>query len=149
MIRVVLDSNVLVAAALWENGSPARVLDHILADEKFALVLSDFILDETRHVLLRPKLTKYFTKIPDREAFVAEFIGRLDRFRVPVHEESVVDMIPNDPSDNRVLACALDGAAHILVTGNDHHFGQLGIWEGIDILTPRAFLEKYLNASFQ
>ncbi|MBI3120166.1 MAG: putative toxin-antitoxin system toxin component, PIN family, partial [Candidatus Kerfeldbacteria bacterium] len=59
MIRVVLDSNVLVAAALWESGPPARVLDRILADDQFVLILSDFILEETKRVLLRPKLAKY------------------------------------------------------------------------------------------
>ena len=48
-------------------------------------------------------------------------------------------MIADDPDDNAVLACAKEGDAAYIVTG-DAHLLRLGTYEGITILTPVQFL---------
>lgn len=52
----------------------------------------------------------------------------------------VLDVIPDDPDDNRVLECALAGHADIVVSG-DHHLRNLGSYADIPIITVRQFLE--------
>jgi uncharacterized protein len=49
-------------------------------------------------------------------------------------------VIQDDPADNRYLECAVEGEADFLVTG-DRLLLNLGEYQGITILTPRAFLE--------
>ena len=41
-----------------------------------------------------------------------------------------------DQTDNRILECALEAVADVLVTGNLKHIRPLAFFEGIDILTP-------------
>ncbi|MBI4705361.1 MAG: putative toxin-antitoxin system toxin component, PIN family [Deltaproteobacteria bacterium] len=142
MIRVVLDTNVLVSAAIRRLGPPGQAFDLVVYDERFRLVLSDLILAEARRVLGTARLARYFAGVPDPTAFVEEYIGRLDRLRIPVVVTSVVEVVADDPPDNHILACALDGRARYLVTGNRRHFGALGEWRGIQIVDPAQFLAE-------
>jgi predicted nucleic acid-binding protein len=51
-----------------------------------------------------------------------------------------LDAVPGDPDDNRVLECALAGAADFIVSG-DKHLLRLGSHAGIAIITVRQFLQ--------
>jgi len=53
-----------------------------------------------------------------------------------------LDVLTRDPSDNIYLACAVEAKANYLITGNSEHFEEAGnIYMGVNIITPRAFLE--------
>jgi predicted nucleic acid-binding protein len=52
---------------------------------------------------------------------------------------TTVGLIKDDPTDNMFLACALDGQADYVVSG-DHHLLSLGSLQGIGIVSPRDFL---------
>jgi predicted nucleic acid-binding protein len=54
-----------------------------------------------------------------------------------------ITVIEQDETDNRILECALEAGADVLVTGNLKHIRPLAFFEGIDILTPREFLTNY------
>lgn len=140
MIRVVLDSNILVSAALWEESPPAQVLDLVRHDHRFQLTLSDHILNEVRRILLSRKLSRFFGVGIERNAFVEEYVGRLRASSIMVRVSSVVRVIHEDPPDNMVLACALDGSAQFLITGNERHLNKLVTWHGIRILKAADFL---------
>jgi hypothetical protein len=49
-------------------------------------------------------------------------------------------IIQEDPPDNRYLECAVEGAAAYIVSG-DRLLLSLGIYQGIQIVSPRVFLE--------
>jgi predicted nucleic acid-binding protein len=49
-------------------------------------------------------------------------------------------IIQEDPADNRYLECAVEGAAAYLVSG-DRLLLSLGTYQGIQIVSPRVFLE--------
>ncbi|MBX6379036.1 MAG: DNA-binding protein, partial [Clostridia bacterium] len=49
-----------------------------------------------------------------------------------------LDIIQEDPVDNRVLEAALSGGAGAIISG-DHHLLRLGRYAGIDIVTAQAF----------
>jgi uncharacterized protein len=54
-----------------------------------------------------------------------------------------VEVVKEDPDDNRILECALAAGADIIVSGDGHLLG-LTAYEGIAILTPREFLRTLL-----
>lgn len=49
--------------------------------------------------------------------------------------------VPDDPDDEIVLACAMEGQADLIVTG-DQHLLALGTFRGIPIVTVRSLLER-------
>jgi len=51
-----------------------------------------------------------------------------------------LDVVADDPDDNRVLECAVAGRADCIVSG-DRHLLRLGAFEGTPILTVRQFME--------
>ena len=62
MLRVVLDTNILVSASLTPEGIPATILDLGLLSE-FVIVISPAVLDEYRDVLARPKFDRAGARI--------------------------------------------------------------------------------------
>jgi predicted nucleic acid-binding protein len=55
-------------------------------------------------------------------------------------ETDVAGSVPDVPKDEMFLACALDGQADVIVSG-DHHLLDLGSYREIPIMTARQFLE--------
>ena len=55
-----------------------------------------------------------------------------------------LDILKDDPDDNMVLACAAEGMATYLVTGNIKHF-PFADYKGIKVVTPREFLSFLEN----
>jgi uncharacterized protein len=58
------------------------------------------------------------------------------------------DPVCEDPDDDKFLACALAGKSKAIVSG-DKHLLKVSGYEGIEILRPRDFLEKYFVHSLQ
>jgi hypothetical protein len=52
-----------------------------------------------------------------------------------------VNAVPSDPDDNIVIACALEGRADFVVTG-DRHLLSMKHYRGISIVSPRQFLNR-------
>jgi predicted nucleic acid-binding protein len=49
-----------------------------------------------------------------------------------------------DPDDDKFIACALASNAKIICSG-DRHLLDVNGYQGIEIIKPRAFTEKYLR----
>jgi putative PIN family toxin of toxin-antitoxin system len=129
-MRVVADTNVLISAFLF-GGLPRAFLNLGLGGA-FSLVTSGPLLDE-----LDEKLRGKF-KVPDARAVA--FLSRLKTRAHIVHPSFVLTAIVEDPDDNRVLECAVEGNARFVVSG-DRHLLRLGSHAGIAVLTMRQFLE--------
>ena len=56
-----------------------------------------------------------------------------------VNPQLTLDVIREDPPDNRILECAVEGRAHLIVSG-DRHLRRLKIYQGIPIVRPTDFL---------
>ena len=136
MIKAVFDANVFVSAILSSKGHPARVLNKWKAGS-FDLVMSLAILEEIERVILYPKIKK---RLNWSDLEMDEFLLGLARFAIMVSKEPPVDVVKEDPSDNKYLACAHRGQADFIVTG-DQHLLKLQNYEGIKIVTPKGFLE--------
>jgi putative PIN family toxin of toxin-antitoxin system len=136
MIRALLDTNVLVSAAIKPQGKPAQILQ--LAAARYELLCTEFILNELADVLARPHLQKKYRDLvaPGRREQFAGLVRSLAEVIAVSSELRVVA----DADDNAVLAGALDGRADYLVSG-DPHLLQHGVYRRCQIVTPDAFLQ--------
>src|SRR5579875_2140073 len=128
MIRVVADTNVYVSALMF-GGLPGTFLDLALVGS-FVLVASAALLDE-----LDEKLRFKFGVSPEDAATIR---AKLESVARMVKPGLVVDVVQDDPDDNRVLECACAGEADYIVSGDRHLLG-LAAYEGIPIITVRQF----------
>src|SRR4051794_34300876 len=115
MIGSVLDTNVLVSALIAGLGKPAQIISYAYA-HKYQLILSEDILSETRAVLHRRHIQKRFHP---STAAIEEYLDRLRSISQMVVVGEVENVIAQDPPDNLILACASEGGAAYLVSGND------------------------------
>ncbi len=138
MLRAVLDTNVFVSALLSRRG-PAAQIFNAWRQRKFLLIISPFLLQEIERVLRYPKIQQKYG-ISDQEIQI--LLELLRRDAIVVSGNLVVqNVIPDDPEDEHVLACALEGRADCIVSG-DAHLLRLKTFQGIPILPLKAFLEK-------
>ena len=137
MLRIVIDTNVIVSSLISKKGAPATLLDAWIG-QQFDVVMSDAILDEVEQVLLEPHLKGKFNITDER---VARLLHTFREDAILVSGEADVHgEVPGDPSDEKFLAAALEGGADVVVSG-DQDLLTLRTWRGIAILTPRQFLD--------
>ncbi len=134
MISIVLDANVFVSALIKPQGKPAQILSHTT---EFELVSSEEILEEARDALHRRHIQR---KYDLNEEMITGFINRHRNGARMVIVQNIENLIPQDPPDNIVLACAVEGKADYLVSGNLHLL-DLKQHRGVKIVTPAQFLE--------
>lgn len=140
MTRIVIDTNILVSAILTPKGNPAKILKLILQG-KLNLIISPAILEETRQVFNYPKLVKLMKKNKITRKEVYDFLGKMSKVAVITPGKLEIDAIPDDPADNKILACAVEGKADYIISG-DQHLINLKSYGKIKILTPSQYLEN-------
>jgi uncharacterized protein len=131
MIRVVIDTNVVVSAHLKEKGLEAAVFQLALADF-FEWFISEAILAEYELVLRRAK----FSLSPGLIDNSLEAIRAAATMVTPTREVAA----SLDPDDNKFLECAEAANTDYLVTGNKRHFPAW--WESTRVLSAREFIER-------
>lgn len=136
VLRAVLDANVFVSAAVRPEGPPGRIIERFLRTGAFALVLSEAIVEEVLRALEYPKVRRYVRHDLDPALWFEDLIVLADL--VPASTQ--VSDVSKDPDDDKYLAAAVDGRATFVVTGDPHRLA-VGQYEGIDIVSPRAFLD--------
>jgi putative PIN family toxin of toxin-antitoxin system len=142
MLRVVLDTNQFVSSVLVRQGLPAQVLDAWRRRE-FLLITSPLIIAEIRSTLGYPRIRR---KYPLTDEDVERLVTLLKRDALVVPGETdATGAVPADPTDEMVLACAVEGQADWIVSG-DRHLLDLGEYQGIPIVTAREFLERLKTA---
>jgi putative PIN family toxin of toxin-antitoxin system len=94
----------------------------------------------TSHALLDELDEKLRGKFAVPEARAQAFRTLLQHEATVTHPSFVLNAVPGDEDDNRVLECAVAGEANFIVSG-DKHLLRLGSHAGIAILTVRQFLQ--------
>ncbi len=134
MIRAVLDTNVLVSALIAPAGKPAQIVRQF---ERFEPVTSEEILTELERVLHYPRLQRRYKLA---EETVEAYVELLRAAHTVVEVLSSVTIVHDDPDDDKFIACALEGEASHIVSG-DLHLRSIGQYQSIQIVTPAQFLE--------
>lgn len=129
-LRVVFDTNVYVSAFTHPRGTPFRIWRYAL-ERRCVLLVSPLIIAEIAGVL--------------RETFDWDEAAIVRRLKVLAKIAEVVvprvrlQVVAADPDDDRILECAVDGAADLIVSG-DRHLTRLESCQGIGIVRPVDFL---------
>lgn len=138
MKKAVLDSSALVSAFFTPGGTPASLLAHARRGA-FLLVSSVEILDEVTGVLMRPKHQERYSYTLEE---VVRYRRRLTALSMLATDLPSLKAVPLDPKDDMIVATAVAARAEYLVTGDRRHLIVLEHYEGIRILSPRAFLAE-------
>jgi uncharacterized protein len=138
MLRVVIDTNVIVSGILSRTGAPAELLN-AWRERRFLLLSSPAIVAEVNAVLHYPHLQKKY-HLSDEEINLTITLLEHDALLVS-GDADVAGSVPADPKDEMFLACALGGQADVIVTG-DHHLLDLGVFRDIPIINARQFLDQ-------
>lgn len=134
MIRIVLDTNVIVSALVF-GGVPRGVLELAEAGQ-CQLFYSEPIQTEVRRVLTE--------KFDWPRAMVDEVLPVIWSMGNLVAPRVTLKAVAADPDDNRILECAVAARAQVVVSG-DRHLLDLRDYKSISILTPRQFLELFFT----
>jgi putative PIN family toxin of toxin-antitoxin system len=138
----VLDANQFVSAVLVPVGRPAQILQAWRGGQ-FELVLSPSILTEVRRVLLYPRLQRQHGW---DEAQIDDFLTAIASAATLTPGTYPAQVVADDPTDDKYIACALEVGAQYIVSG-DEHLTQLGRYQGMEIVTPAVFIESVLSSA--
>ena len=131
--RIVADTNLLVSRLLLPQSLPAQAVRK--AVDEGQLLVSDATLGELADVLSRAKFDPYVS-LEDRQDFIRVLNRVAERIIVTAPIKAC-----RDPKDDKFLEVALNGEANLILTG-DRDLLTLHPFRGVDILSPREYLER-------
>ncbi len=134
-MKVVVDTNVLMSGIFFSS-PPARILK-AWRDDELQLVVCPEIIDEYNRVA---------------EALAQEYAGLDVSFVLPLIATKSVEVqavpfhsqVCEDPDDDKFIACALCSDTRTIISG-DKHLLKLTGFRGLEIVTPRKFVDTYLK----
>lgn len=129
---VVFDTNVLLSGIVF-RGVPYQCLE-LARLHNIEAVTCQEILDELQRILG----TKF--KFSNEQA--TEAIVDIISFSQIVNITNGLHVIAFDPDDDKVIECAVVGAATHIVTGDRRHILPIGTYQGISIMSPQDFLRS-------
>ncbi|HLD05237.1 MAG TPA: putative toxin-antitoxin system toxin component, PIN family [Candidatus Nanoarchaeia archaeon] len=133
MIRVVLDTNVLLSGTFW-TGASYRILEWV-DKGKIVLILSDSIFEEYNRIVRSDEILDKKAYNPER----VESIIKLLQKALFVQPEEKLKVVKEDPDDDKFLEAAIAGRADFIIS-RDNHLLKLQRYKKIKILTPDEFL---------
>jgi len=133
MIKVVLDTSILISALGWKKGNPRKIFEGCLSS-KYQLIESIDLIKEFLEVFQRDKFS--FIAKEDKQ----EFITNLLKICYLIDPKTKINIIKEDTDDNIVLECAFEGKVNYIISG-DPHLLKLKEFKGIKIVKPKEFLD--------
>ncbi|MFN5749052.1 MAG: putative toxin-antitoxin system toxin component, PIN family [Pseudanabaena sp.] len=130
-IRIVLDSNVILSAALFKGSTPRQALDK--ASITGQILMSNEIIEELTDIFNRPKFDRYSSKQLRNEF--------LNAFLAIVENVQIVEKIAacRDRKDDKFLELAVNGKANYIITG-DQDLLVLNPFQDIEIISVSDYL---------
>lgn len=128
---IVCDTNVLISAALFPNSPPDEIIQ-LVREGSIEMAISPEILSEFKRVL------KGKFSMPKEE--IKEITESIEEIAAIVKPTKRINLIKQDPTDNKILECALKAKADYIISGDTKHLQPIKEFEGISILSPAKFL---------
>ena len=135
-LKLVIDTNILISAALSLQGAPAKLVQSALAQHR--LVFSQATFDELRTRIYRPKFDRYIS-LEDRERLLRDFSA----CAIWV-DSGEPGQYCRDRDDDHFIEAALKAQAHCLVSG-DKDLLQAPEVLGLRILSVHQALDLLAN----
>ena len=139
-MRIVLDTNVLIAAAL-KGGFSEEIVQTATNHNLAVLICSEEILKELKGKLI----SKFHWLEIDAPSFANEIRKKCEMVQIL----ETIDVIKNDPDDNKILECANAGNADLIVSA-DQDLIKLKKFRKIGIVHPKTLawtFPKYFKKS--
>lgn len=134
LATIVIDTNVLISAGLLPESKTAQVL--ALAVEHFVIAQNQETWDELKTRIARPKFDRYFGESGRLQHLVK--IAQSSQF----FEVSAEVTVSRDATDDKFIGLAAYAGASIVISG-DLDLKTVQTYEGIEILSPAQFFERY------
>lgn len=134
-MQVVLDTNVLVSGIFF-SGPPAGILK-AWRNGEVQFALSPEIIEEYTRVA-----GTLSDRFPDIE--ISPILTLIIANSDVIQPSPFSNQVCEDPDDDKFLACALASESSTIISG-DKHLLKLSGYQGITVITPRAFVEQYLG----
>jgi len=135
-VHLVLDTNTVISGLLW-HGTPGKLIEAAQA-KSISLYTSAPLLAELHGVLTRRKFAR---QLEARALNIAQVFDGYAALATIVTPAIIAPAVPNDLTDDAVLACALAAQAELIVSG-DAHLLNLGAYQGIPIVTAARTLRN-------
>jgi putative PIN family toxin of toxin-antitoxin system len=136
-LRAVIDTNLFISGLFGKDSLSAKLQD-LWINQEFELVTSIEIIKEVSRVLRYPRIKKRFHP---KDETLKRFFRLVFRKAVITKDIYKTDRIADDPSDNKFLACALEGRADYIVS-RDRHLRNLKQFHGIKIIDASSFVKR-------
>lgn len=130
-VKLVLDTNTLISAWIW-MGNEALLVEKI-EEGLFIGYISPEILQELNRVLHYPKFKLSEEDINTACSYYALLLKT-------IKPQKSVQIINDDPDDNKFIDCALEAGADFIISG-DTHLLDIGNYEGIRIIHTKDILD--------
>lgn len=137
MLKVVIDTNVFISGILTEGGNPSLVIKIWKMSHKYQLFITEDIIQEILRVLKRLNV------IVD---IITDWNEALRKNAIFVKSVRKIEIIKEDPHDNKFLECAVEAAADYIISG-DRHLYEISEFEGIKIVNAKEFLNILARSS--
>jgi putative PIN family toxin of toxin-antitoxin system len=138
-MRVVLDTNVIVSGVFW-TGLPVVVLNAAIIGQ-FEAFTSEELLYELEDVVSRRKFNGRTIQVPALAN--RPIVSGIREFFQVLPGATSSRIVPNDPDDDAVIACAVAARADYIISG-DAHLLSVGAYQGIPICTVEHFVSDVL-----
>lgn len=136
-LRAVVDTNLFISG-LFGKDTLSATLQDLWINRRFELAASIEILREVSRVLQYPRIKERFHP---RDEDTRRFFRLIFRKAIITKDLYLVDRITDDPSDNMLLACAMEANADFIIS-RDPHLRNLKQFQGIKIIDVKEFVER-------
>lgn len=131
MLKVVIDTNVFISGVLTTGGNPSVLIKAWKRTRKYQLFVTEEIIQEVLRVMIRLNVNA---------DIIVDWDKTIRKNAIQVVPTRKIEVIEEDPTDNKFLECAVESNADYIVTG-DKHLKKLSEFEGIKIVDVREFLD--------
>ena len=132
MISIVADTNIFISGIFWEGNFSSQVID-LWRDGKIELICSLPIIEELVRNLKGFKIEMDEKSVKKWEKIILENA-------ILVEPSEKLDIVKEDPEDNKFLEAAILGNAAYIIT-QDKHLLKLKEFQGVKIVKPEEFLK--------
>jgi len=139
-IKVVLDTNVLTSAFLWQKD--AKEIFNLAKENKIQICVTKEILNEFYRVLNYSKFSSRLKLIGKNPGEIINEFLEIVKFYPSKKFKTII--IKEDPADDKFLSCALSSGVSFIISGNKHLL-KLKEFKGVSVIPPREFLRKYFK----
>ncbi|MEK6973933.1 MAG: putative toxin-antitoxin system toxin component, PIN family [Nanoarchaeota archaeon] len=133
-MKITVDTNVLVSATFW-YGDSNKIIE-MVENKKIVLILSRPILEEYVEVINSEDVQ---SKIKNKKLIFKYSTESLNALAEIINIKSKINIVKEDPDDNKILECAFDGRVDYIIS-KDNHLLKLKEFRGIKIIKPEEAL---------